>query len=195
MIVKELSVINRDIDNREQNKKIRKFLPFLVFVSFIWLLLFESYSQSSLLAGSYFLEGVSELSGTEYYIMNILLLVLSEWIWFEIIYYFYRTLVSFSLFAHTIPRKLFENKAREFIIYRNLILGLFMNAMFFFPYIGSMLLIIELIVDFSVFVLFFRSVSRETVSIMILPNVLKSYFVPFALIELVHVIIQVVGVL
>lgn len=195
MIVKELNVINRDIDSREQNRKIRKFLPFLVFVSFVWLCLFESYSQSVALVNSYAMEGYNELSSNGYLVLNLLLLVVSEWIWFEVIYYFYRTLVSFSLFAHTVPRKLFENKARIFIIYRNLVLGLFMNLLFFFPYLINFVLIMELLVDFGMFVLFFKSMSRETVSVMIMPNVLKSYFVPFALIELVHVLIAVVGVL
>ena len=104
-------------------------------------------------------------------------------------------LIGFSIFAQTVPKALFENNARCFIILRNVILGLFMNMLFFFPYLINFVLIVELIVDFVVFALFFISISRETVSVVIMPNVLKSYFVPFMFIELIHVIIATVGVL
>lgn len=195
MIVKELNIINREIDTREKNKPIRKFLPFLCFLSFVWLCLFESVSGTELLSSLYYMEDVTLYSSTLYKVINVLFLTLADWIWFELIFYFYRMLISFSIFAQTIPKSLFENKARYYIILRNVFLGIFMNLLFFFPYLINFLLIVEIIVDFGIFALFFMSVSRETVSVMIMPNVLKSYFVPFMFIELIHVIIAVVGVL
>ena len=59
----------------------------------------------------------------------------------------------------------------------------------------NFVLIAQIIIDFVVFGFFFQSMSRETVSIMIAPNVLKTYFNAFAFIELIHVLICVLGVL
>ena len=55
--------------------------------------------------------------------------------------------------------------------------------------------IVELVIDFLMFGLFFMSVTRETVSIMIAPNVLRTYFNAFAFIETIHILIYVLGVL
>lgn len=195
MIIKELNIINREIETREKNKPIRKFLPLFCFLSFVWLCLFESLSATEFLAGAYFIEDITFYTNIEYKVVNVLFLTLADWIWFELIYYFYRTIMGFSIFAQTVPKALFENKARCFIILRNVILGLFMNMLFFFPYLINLVIVAEIIVDFAVFVLFFISISRETVSVMIMPNVLKAYFVPFMIIEFIHVIIATVGVL
>ena len=195
MIVRDLNLINKDIEERERSRKLRKWLPFLLLLSFVWLGLFENYAGAMVEVVDYFKYSMMDMGFGSTIFFSMLAYILIDWIWFEIILYFYKMLVGLSVFSYTIPKALLENNARIFMIYRNLILGIFMNLLFFFPYLMNLVIVVEIIVDVLVFAFFFLRVSRETVSIMILPNVLKMYFNSFAFIEFVHILIYVVGVL
>ena len=81
------------------------------------------------------------------------------------------------------------------MVIRNIILGFFMNLLFFCPYLINFIVIAEVLVDFTVFALFLVSVTRETISDMIMPNVFKTLMTPFLIIELIHIMTYVVEVL
>jgi len=194
MIVNNLSAINKNIDARERNRKLRKWLPVFLILSFVWLCLFETISSSNFELFDY-LRLEIEIDATTLTIVSVITTCLIEWLWFEVVLYAFKLLTSFSVFCYTVPKALLENRARTFMIIRNLVLGIFYNLLFFFPYLINLILIFELIVYFTVFAFFFKSATRETVSVMIIPNVLRAYFNAFAFIEFVHVAIYVVGVL
>lgn len=195
MIVKDIYLINKDIEARERNRMLRKFLPILLLLSFAWLGLFENYSAATFEVLDYFKLNMLNTDPSITIIFNIIALSLISWLWFEIILYVYKMLVAFSVFSYTIPKALLENNAKIFMVIRNIVLGVFMNMLFFFPYLINFVLIVELVIDFLMFGLFFMSVTRETVSIMIAPNVLRTYFNAFAFIETIHILIYVLGVL
>ena len=195
MIVNDLSAINKEIETRERNRKLRKWFPVLLLVSFIWLGFFENYSTMQVELVEYVKYNLLDFDMSTMSTISVIFSGIIDWLWFEVIFYVFKMLLNFSIYSYTVPKSLMENRARFFMIMRNIFLGLFYNMLFFFPYLVNFTLIVRLVVDFSLFAFFFKSATRETVSIMIAPYVLRTYFNTFTFIELIHVIICVVGVL
>ena len=191
MIVKSLDSINAEIEKRERERKLRKFLPILLFLSFVWVELFESVSFV-LTDPSLFVDGFNSVFMN---VLSVLITCLISYIMFELSFYFYKLLIGFSIYMKTIPKTLFENKARLFVIYRNMVLGLFLNLLFLMPYLVNFMLIIQIIIDFVMFGFFFYNVTHETVSVVIYPNVFKTLFYSFVFFEAVDLFIIVLGVL
>ena len=109
MIIKrEVGLINKDIDDREYKKPIRKVLPFLLFLSFVWLCLFDGISYINGNMADYITFGYSEMFGSAT-IFGFLITVLVEFLWFEIVYYLYKALISFSNLVYKLFTSLFFN--------------------------------------------------------------------------------------
>lgn len=194
MIRQQLNALNNNIDTRERNSLLRKFLPLFLVLSFMLVELFETYSSFSAVNNS-FISVAIQAETADYFFISLLISALLSWAWFEIVFYIYRMFINFSIFSYTIPRALLENKARCFMVLRNVIFGLVSNLMFFFPYIRAMLIVFQIIIDFLVFIWFAFAVTRETVDTMIMPNVFKGLLTPFVIIEGLSILIMIVEVL
>ena len=195
MLKNQLDALNADVNRRERNSVLRKLLPFLLVLSFMWVGLFENYSQTSFEIADYFKFGMAE-KFSELFFMNLLFGALIDWLWFEIIFYVYRLFLGFSVFSYTIPVELLKNKAKLFMVIRNLIFGVFSSLMFFVPqFVGTYIIVIELLVDVLIFLWFAFSAMKETVDPMIKPNVFRVLTIWFFIMRLFDVISHVWGVI
>jgi len=191
-MIQQLNMLNNDINERERNRLLHKLLPFFLVLSFAFLELFSVYSSVST-TGNYIisLDGVFDFSGN--FGVTLIVNAVIEWFWFEIIFYFYKAILSVSVFSYTIPRELLNNKARLFMVIRNVFLGVIVNLSFLIPFITTYLIILELIVDVLIFILFVYSSMKYTVDDMIKPNVFKvlvTAFVVMRAISLISVLVR-----
>jgi len=191
-MIQQLNMLNNDINERERNRLLHKLLPFFLVLSFAFLELFSVYSSVST-TGNYIisLDGVFDFSGN--FGVTLIVNAVIEWFWFEIIFYFYKAILSVSVFSYTIPRELLNNKARLFMVIRNVFLGVIVNLSFLIPFITTYLIILELIVDVLIFILFVYSSMKYTVDDMIKPNVFKvlvTAFVVMRAISLISVVVR-----
>jgi hypothetical protein len=178
----QLDRLNNNINMREKNSLLHKLLPLLLIISFAWVELFSAYSSSAF--SFYGLSGIDLVTPfSEYLITNILIFACVEWLYFEITFYLYKIVIGFSVFSYTIPKELLNNKGRLFMVIRNIIWGALNALLFFVPFIANYLLIIELLLDIGIFLFFVSEVMKETVDVMIKPNVFKILTVGFLLIK------------
>jgi len=195
MLKNQLDLLNAEINRREHNRPLRKMLPFLLILSFAFVVLFENYSQSSFEVFEYKLFGFDDTFG-EWFFANLFFGALIEWLWFEILFYVYKLFLGFSVFSYTISMQLLNNKARSFMVIRNVIWGIVCNLMFMIPqFLASFVVVLELVVDVCVFVWFTFSVMRETVDTIIKPNVMKTLTLSFLIMRACSLIMLIVGVL
>lgn len=195
MLKNQLDALNADVNRREGSSWLHKLLPVFLVLSFVWLGVFENYSLAASSMELFGTLGGSEGFG-DLFFSNAIIGGLIDWLWFEIVFYIFKLFCGFSVFTYTIPKNLFVNKARLFMVIRNLIFGAVMNAMFFIPqFIASFYIVIELIIDMLVFLWFVFAVTKETVDIMIKPNVYRVLVTSFVIIRSLALLSLVVGVL
>jgi len=166
-------------------------LPMLLFVSFVWLNLYASLSDFN---GALFLnEGYS--SPLSYMITSVLILSLSQYILFEILFFIYRLFIGFSIYSFMIPKNALLDRFRIWYIVRNLILGFVFNIRFFFPYISTYLSVVEIIMNFAFVIVLYFDLKKDYVEPLVGQYVFKTLVFPVILYEIYIVITQVVNVL
>lgn len=181
-------MINANLTSQKQ--KVNKLLIFLLYLSFIWI---SIYPVASTLVGNYYFsygnifDGSSMIfsSGLLYLIINALV----SWIGFELIFIFYRFVLAFKIYSFVVPQEMLKNDMRTFYIYRNLIYGLFVNLCFFFPYLNSILVLVDVIVTMMAFILFSCHIKKKYSEPIVGHFVFKCFMYPVAFFEAVNVLI------
>ena len=166
-------------------------LPVLLFFSFVWLYLYTTLSDINDVL--FVNETFSSLP--TYLIFSVLFVSLVDYLVFELEFFVYRLFIGFSIYSFMIPKNVLIDKFRMWYIFRNLILGLVFNLRFFFPFIGTYLIIIELIANFAFIFLLFNDLKKDYVEPIVGQYVFKTLVLPVILYEIYIVITQMVGVL
>lgn len=166
-------------------------LPFLLFVSFVWLNLYGSMIETNSVFHSY-----QEFGSIGTYLASSAILVaLIDYIIFEVYFFIYRLFIGFSIYSFMIPKVVMLDKFRKWYIFRNIVLGLIFNVRFFMPYISVYLCVIELILNFLfIFGLYF-DLKKDYVEPLVAQYVFKTLTLPVFLYEAYVVITLMVGVL
>lgn len=166
-------------------------LPFLLYLSFIWLNLYSALSD--LHDVFYVYESYENL--TLYLLFSVSVLVLIEYIIFELIFFVYRLFLGFSIYSFLIPKNVLLDKFRLFFIFRNIILGFIFNLRFFFPYINTYLCAIELIMNFIFIIALYFDLKKNYVDTLVAQHAFRMFVIPIIIYEVYKVITLMVGVL
>ena len=127
---------NTMVFGAQQKKQSTWIYKFLLFISFIWISFYPA--MTALSSDYYFNYGNIVASGSPnftYVITTILVEALFAWIFFEVVFYLYRLVLSFRVYSFVVPMEKLKIESRVFFIYRNVIYGLFLNLCFLFPYL------------------------------------------------------------
>ena len=179
----------KELETKEYTGWLRKLLPFLLVASFMWLGLFEGYAEAVLgISTSTSSFGASLLA-------NLVFVGLVNWLIFEVTFFIYKLILGFSIFSLSIPKYYLNNRARLFMVCRNILLGLIFNICFFVPALSAFEVLITLIVDFIMFAFFVSYVLHDKVHITVKSNVYKSLFTPFIVLQAVELFIIMLEVL
>ncbi len=128
---------------------------FLLFVSFLWVVLYPTLSMVS--SDFYFNYGniISSSSvNFSYTVAMILAEALVSWLVFELIFYVYRLVLSFKVYSFVVPVEKLKSDSRIFFVYRNIFYGLFLNLCFLFPYMYIYAGLINLAVTLGVAIIY-----------------------------------------
>jgi len=174
-----------------KNKRLASILPVFLLISFIWLNLYPSLTgvndifldKTAFMSVPLFLAFVAIVRGAFSYLI------------FELLFFVYRFAIGFSIYSFMIPKDVLKNKFRYWYIFRNLILGIFYNLRFFFPYVTTFLCIFELILNMAFVVMLYFDLNREYIEPLVGQFVFKTLTVPIVLYEVYKMIVLMWGVL
>ena len=130
-------------------------ITFLLYLSFIWTGIYPA--LSSLSSNFYYSYGnVFDITSSVFSsaIIYIFVYAFVSWISLELIFMFYRFIMSFKIYSFVLPSHKLKNEMRTFFIYRNVIFGLFLNICFIFPYLYALISIVDVIVTMTAFICF-----------------------------------------
>ena len=169
---------------------------FLLFLSLIWISIYPSISAVS--SDFYFNYGniISASSANfSYVIAMILTEALMSWIFFEIIFYLYRLVLSFRVYSFVVPMDKLKTESRTFFIYRNIFYGLFLNLCFLFPYLFAYAEFINVVVTLAFTILYSNYLNKTYGEPVIGHFVFKNFCYPLFFYEALMLLSSVMEVL
>ena len=166
-------------------------LPVILLVSFAWLNLYSSLSE----ANNIFRPDDTYSSIASYLFTSALIFAVVDYLVFELYFFVYRLFLGFSVYSLLIPKNVLIDKFRIWYIVRNIVLGVVFNLRFFFPYIGTYLIIFEIAADFAFIILLFVDLKKDYIEPLVSQFVFRTLVMPIILYEIYLVITYVVGVL
>jgi len=169
----------------------RFILPILLLVSFIWLNLYKNLTG---LSDVFFVTETYE-SLSSYLVFSVLFLSLFDYLVFELLFFVYRLFIGFSIYSFMIPKNVLLDKFRFWYIIRNILLGIFFNLRFIYPFISTYLCVCELIINFVLVFVLYKDLSKDYIEPLVGQYVFRTLILPVILYELYVVITQMVGVL
>lgn len=168
----------------------------LLILSFVWINIYPSVS-TMVFDFSYNYGNLFDSSSIIFSsaLINILINAIISWVWIELIFIFYRFILNFKIYSFVVPVDRLKNELRTFFIYRNLILGLFFNICFIFPFIHTLSPILDLIITFTTFICFAFHIKKYYSESIIGHFVFKCFISPIIIYEFLVVIINFVEVI
>ncbi len=168
----------------------------LLYISFIWISL---YPATNSLASS-FIHGYGDLlniSNPNFAMVCLLILTDATlyWIMFEVLFYFYRYVLTYKIYTFVVPLNNFKIESRIFFIYRNIFYGVFVNLCFLFPYLYELASLVNLIITMITLIAFSRSLVKNYSEPIIAHFVFKNFCYPVFVYEALSIIIAMVEVL
>ena len=185
--IKQISA-NYALEN-DREKRLRKFLPFLLLLSFIWLYLYESLNGITQISVS------SDISVSISVLLSFLFSCGIAYLSFEIMFFVYRFILAFSIYTYVVPKQVFQNRFRLWFVVRNVLLGIVFNLCFIFPYISQYLVVIEILFNFLFIICFFFSISTKYVDPLIRHFLFRIVVLWVLIYEVIEALILVVRVL
>lgn len=180
----------------ELNTKVKtgvfsKILPFLVFLSFVWLNFYTTTADLNVLNINFTIFDTIE----SYVFFSVLFAGLLDYVLFEFIFFIYKFILGFSIYSFLIPRQVLNNRFRLWFMIRNIVLGVVYNLRFFFPYITVYLVVVEVILNMSILICLYYDIKKDYIEPLVGQFVFKTLSIPFILYEVYIVITMMVGVL
>lgn len=187
--IKQLT-INYELTNKRE-EVLKKLLPVLLFLSFVWLNFYTEIAQSvansvNYSAGSYFLA---------YLILNLLFWGAISYLVFELIFFIYQFLIKFSIYTFMIPRQVLQNRFRLWMIVRNVLLGIIFNLRFFYPYIAIYLSIFDVLFTMLFVICLYFNLAKKYVDPLVGHFLFRALSVWIAIYEGIEVLFLVLRVL
>jgi hypothetical protein len=114
---------------------------------------------------------------------------------FELVFYLYRSFLGFKIYSFIVPNERLKAESRIFYVYRNLIIGLFLNLCFIFPYLYIYAELLSLIVTLTMLIIYANRLNKRYAEPVIGHFVFKNFCFPLFVYEALFLIIELWGVL
>lgn len=168
----------------------------LLFISFIWISL---YPATNSLEGS-FIFGYGNLlnfSNPNFAIICMMIITeaLLDWLMFEVLFYFYRYILTFKIYSFIVPLEDLKIESRLFFIYRNIFYGVFVNLCFLFPYLYEFASLVNLVITMIALIAFSKNIVKKYSEPIVAHFVFKNFCYPVFVYEALTVLIAIVEVL
>ena len=186
--VKQLTINYEQTDKKEE--VLKRILPILLLFSFVWLNLYKGFGEISS-----FSDPKSGLETWSYVILTLIFSGGISYLVFELLFFVYRFLLGFSIYTFMIPKQIFKNRFRFWMIIRNMLLGAVNNLCFFFPYISHYIVIFDMLLTMLLIVCVYFSLKRKYVNELVGHLLFRALVMWIAIYEAVSVLVFVVRVL
>lgn len=167
-----------------------------LFLSFVWVSAYPAITSVSsdfyFNYGNIFMTGSSNFS---YVLSMVIVEALVSWIFFEIVFYLYRLILSFRVYSFVVPMDKLKNDSRLFFIYRNIFYGLFLNLSFMFPYLYIYAEFVNLIVLLVATIFYACYLNKNYAEPIIGHFVFKNFCYPLFFYEALSLLVSVMEVL
>jgi len=114
---------------------------------------------------------------------------------FEIIFAIYRWILQFKIYSFIVPTDKLKNESRLYFIYRNIILGIFINLCFFHPYLYIFVPFADIVITMAMVILYTVHLNKTYSEPIVSHFVFKNFCYPIFVFEAIMILIQVVGVI
>lgn len=162
----------------------------ILYFSFVWLMIYEA--ESSISSNFYFNDGkVFDLASGNFFLEVIVLFAqaLLFWLVFEVVFWLYKGIISYKVYAFVIPLERFKADSRLYYALRNFIYGLILNLCFLFPYLYNYSLLFNMVITLGVFMVFVRHIYKNYSEPIVAHFVFKTFSFPIFCYEALSVII------
>ena len=190
-MAQKIKTVKLNLRKQEKRSAFSKVLPFLVYLSFIWLNLYYLLAMSNPFNFNIF-ENTTRQS---YVFFTFIVEGSLAYLIFEFLFFLYKFALNFSIYSFVVPRQVLNDRFRLWFMIRNIILGLIFNLRFFFSFISLYLVVFETLVNVIIIVCLYFDIKRKHVDEIIAQYVFKALAIPFILYQAYTVIAMVVGVL
>lgn len=181
----------------QKSKKVSGWLyVFLLYLSFVWIAIYPvTNSLISSFVGNY--GNLFDFSNPnfDYVIAMVLSYALVDLLVFEVGFYIYRLVLSFKVYSFIVPNDIFKTECRIYYIYRNLILGVFLNICFLFPYLYIFEGVFRILVTMSLLIIFAKHLATDYGETIVGHFVFKNFCYPIFVYESLVFILQILGVM
>ena len=190
----QIDNINRIANEKEKNSLMGKFLPVLLFVSFVFVSFFDSYSSFT-----HSVYSVSNVANMVFGFDDLLLVIivngLIKFAVFELLFFLYRQIVRITVIGYSLPVEAIKNLGRFYMMLSNIFLGCVLNLRFICPELIAFEELIEMVITISMFAAFMLRVMRKYVHDIAKGQAFSVLTVPYLVFEGIYVLRLVVGVL
>lgn len=114
---------------------------------------------------------------------------------FEIVFYIYRFVLAFKIYSFVVPNDMLKVESRMFYFYKNIIYGFLLLLCFEFPFLYIYSELFNLIVTFTMLILYAKRLNKKYSEPVIGHFVFKNFCYPIFVYEAIVLLIKVVGVL
>lgn len=121
-------------------------------------------------------------------IENVIFEALISWAAFEIVFWFYRWILSFKIYSFIVPMDSFKAESRLYFIIRNVILGLIYNLCFIMPYLYSFSVFFDLLITMIVMIFYAKHLNAVYAESIVGHFVFKNFCYPIIFYEAVEVL-------
>ena len=187
---------NAMVFGAQQKKQSTWIYKFLLFLSFVWVSFYPSMTALSADFYSNYGNIVSaESMNFGYVVSTITVEALFSWLFFEVVFYLYRLVLSFKVYSFVVPPDKLKTESRIFFIYRNVFYGLFLNLCFLVPYLYAYAEFINLAVTLA-FTIVYASVLNKNYGEPVIGHfVFKNFCYPLFFYEALMLLSSVMEVL
>ena len=159
----------------------------LLILSFVWLELYPT-TLSFVYSFEYGYGDLFSDANLPVAISSLFTNAIISWLSFELLFWIYRYVLSFKIYSFIVPMDSLKAETRMFFIFRNVILGLFCNLCFLFPYIYMFEPFLDLLITMIVMIFYAKHLNNVYSDSIVGHFVFKNFCYPIFIYELIEII-------
>lgn len=133
---------------------VAKFLPWLLFLSFMWLNVYNVLS-------SYTADMMSNSNAGINMVLDLIIFAIIDYFLLWVLLWVYRSILQTKVYFFLTSTKTFLVKIKFWFVIRNLILGALYFLLFYFPYLQTYFVVIELVLSYLTILCTFLSLQKD----------------------------------
>ena len=168
----------------------------ILYLSFVWISIFP---VASTMTSSFFFNYGNLIGGANSALSSLIVYAMLEalmgWLGFEIVFWLYRTVLSFKIYFFVVPIESLKNTSRFFYAIKNVIYGALLFLCFWYPYLYLYMQLFNIILIFVFLILYAMYLQYKFSQPIISHFVFKNFCYPVFVYECIMLVVSVVGVL